>query len=158
MREQCPALLFNGLNNPSFNRRPGIVMMEYYLIFLFESLYSNGFFKAIKLGQVDVTVQVLLLFAISVWNRPCVLFIIVVPPVAVILRFSPTTFCNDLPMDYSASIPPYTPEGFLGVVILRSTWRSLSFVHPIAKMQSAKAFNRAFADCIFAISANEITI
>ena len=67
------------------------------------------------------------------------LFIIVVPPVAVILRVSPTTFCNDLPMDYSASIPPYTPEGFLGVVILRSTWRSLSFVHPIAKMQSAKA-------------------
>ena len=104
----------------------GVVMMEDDVVLLAGSLGLDGCMEAVELGQVDVAVKGMNFFVRSVWNRPSLLHIIVIPPKAEALL---TNLGDDLPMDNACSIPPNTPHELLAMDILRYSFRGVAFVN-----------------------------
>ena len=81
MLKQFPSIVVDRLDYSMFDVRPGVIVVEHDVILLARTFGFDSEFQAIELSQIDVAVKVVLLFPVSIRNRPFMLHIVIVPPV-----------------------------------------------------------------------------
>ena len=108
---KLPSLIGNRFDDTTFNMRTGIILVEDHMVLFSWSFRLDCSVKAIKLNQINVTVNVKLPVAIFV-RDPSLLALIVVIPITTI------AVLDDFPVDDSASVQTYTPYSLLTSVHL----------------------------------------
>ncbi len=109
-----------------FDMWPGVVMVKHDVFLLVRTFGFDSGFQAMELSQIDVAVKIVLLFPISIRNRPFMLHIVVVPPVTETFL---ANLSDDFPVNNPRAIPPYTSHGLLAVKVFWNAFRRFSTVN-----------------------------
>ena len=82
MRKQFPVFIGNGFDDTPVNIWMCIILVENDMVLLVRSFYLDCSMKAIKLSQIDVTVDVELPLAMFVRNPPLLMLVTAILPEA----------------------------------------------------------------------------